>query len=184
MNTRPAALAVVALLAAFGVSRSARASVVVPQTLEQLARRATAVVRGVVVAQAASVDPATRRSVVGSTVRVVERWKGAPPDVIEVRQLGRFGRGGKLALVEGDARLTPGEDVVLFLAEGRGAEAGVWFILGFAQGKLAVRRDPRGVERLERENGGLGFVGGKIEAQPTRLPDVAALVRRVAAETP
>ena len=165
------------------VAVPARAAVVLPQTTESLTRQATAVVRGVIVSQQQGVDAAAHRSILETTIRVLEAYKGGPLETATVRQLGRAGKGGRPVLIEGDAKLAPGEEVVLFLKAGRGAEAGYWFLLGFGQGKLTVRRDGAGVPRVERDLSGLSFRKGKPAAAPTTLAALEAVVRKVAAES-
>ncbi len=104
-------------LAAFVVASRAlpaRATVVVDQTIPEMARHATLVVRGVVYAQRAQWDEHHRQIITRTFVRTTKALKGSAGPTVVVRQPG--GAIGKWrAAVEGEARFRLGEEVVLFL---------------------------------------------------------------------
>jgi hypothetical protein len=143
-----------AIVLALVAAKPAAASVAIPQTPESLTRQASAVIRGAVLSQEAGVDLAAHVRVIRTRVQVLERWTGSTPEVITVQQIGSL-HGGAAQGVAGDARFKLGEEVVLFLAEGRDAEAGYWFLLGLGQGKYAIHRTEGRATVVERTTLGL-----------------------------
>ena len=127
----PTAALPLALLLLGPAVAPAVASVVVAQSIESMAREARTVVRGTVRASSSAWDDAHRRIHTYSEVEVREVW---------VRTLGGV-VGDVGQRVDGVARLSPGEDVVLFLrADPKDAE--LFSVIGLSQGKLRV--EPRG----------------------------------------
>ena len=164
---RPIRMLVAAL--ALVVSASALASTVLALSVEEMTRRSDVVVRAQVVSQSSRREKG--RLYTFTTLEVRETWKGRPEETIVVRQLG--GVEGELATyVAGDARLEPGEEVVVFLRRNPAGEP-VYHFVGLAQAKFRIeRRDGTPVAR--RELGGLAVVDpatGRIDAErKARLP--------------
>ncbi len=126
-------VATLALLASLGVSANAGATTVRLLNLDELARKASHVVAGEVVAQ----EPLWmgRLLVTRVTLRVADCMKGACDGAqMTVHVLG--GEVDGLAMmVEGSPQLVPGEQVVLFLQPAAG---GIFRTVGMAQGKFAL----------------------------------------------
>jgi len=126
-------VATLALLASLGVSANAGATTVRLLNLDELARKASHVVAGEVVAQ----EPLWmgRLLVTRVTLRVADCMKGACDGAqMTVHVLG--GEVDGLAMmVEGSPRLVRGEQVVLFLQPAAG---GIYRTVGMAQGKFAL----------------------------------------------
>ena len=136
----PTAALPLALLLLGPAVAPAVASVVVAQSIESMAREARTVVRGTVRASSSAWDDAHRRIHTYSEVEVREVWAGGAPETLVVRTLGGV-VGDVGQRVDGVARLSPGEDVVLFLrADPKDAE--LFSVIGLSQGKLRV--EPRG----------------------------------------
>lgn len=134
MSCRPLAALVAAAFLALA-ARPAAASVAVPATVEELARASSAVVRGRVARASASWSGDHRRIDTQVEVEVVSAWRGAPPARLVVAVPG--GEAGGLAQrVVGAPRLTPGEEVVLFLWGGGAGRP--YRVTGLAQGKFEV----------------------------------------------
>lgn len=113
------------------------ASVVVPMSLDELARDAAAIVDAQVVAVHVTADTGRIERVV--SLRVIERWKGAADDVIHVRLPGGT-LGRTRTLVTGVPDLDEGGRFVLFLDRG---PAGAYRVLGLHQGAWRVSASPR-----------------------------------------
>ena len=105
-------------------------------------------------------------------LRVLEAVKGglAPGAVVAVRQLRGEGPDGTWIEVPGDARLVPGEEVVVFL-RGAGPHR---FLAALGQSKYVVARRPGAGALVTRDLGGLSF----------HLPGATAPVLPAPAEAP
>ncbi len=107
-------------------------------TLEEMAARATAIVRGRVVASwCASRGPLIYTHY---RVQVTERWKGPEVSQIEVVVPGGTA-GGVRQSFAGTPKLGEGAEYVLFLWTG---SSGLTHILGFTQGVFDLKRDSTG----------------------------------------
>ncbi len=139
VRTGTVAGVVVALWASV-LPAAARGAVVLPLTVEDLARRADAVVRGTAVG-ARSVRSADGKQIhTVTTVRVDLALKGAPPVEVEVVSPG--GRWGSVSQsVSGAPRFAPHERVILFL---RSAGPGRFRVEGLSLGKFEVVTGERG----------------------------------------
>ncbi|MBI3178195.1 MAG: hypothetical protein HYZ27_00955 [Deltaproteobacteria bacterium] len=116
-----------------------------------------------------------RRIVTVTPVTVEEVWVGSTREhVIEVSTLGGV-VGGVGQRVDGEARLVPGEQVVLFLA-GQGAR---FRVLSLAQGAFRVLPDAGAAPRVMRALDGL-TLHGSLPALPPTLPELKAAVLDVA----
>jgi hypothetical protein len=118
--------------ALLALAAPAAAAVFVAMSVEEMARGADAVVRGVVVGREARLT-ADGRIVTDVDIAVSSAWKGDPGAVVRVAVPG--GSLGWIALaVDAAATFDDGEEVVVFLAR-RGR---AWAVSGHALGKFAV----------------------------------------------
>lgn len=142
------------LLASFILGPTARASVAWIETIEGLASRSHAVVRGRVEKCEALLSADGRRVYTHAKVRCLDVWHGAAPTTLVVKTPG--GTVGDLGQrVEGAPTLRPGEEVVLFLRK-----AGTAFsVAGLGQGKFAI------------DGGEATPEVGAIERVPAPIPD-------------
>ena len=152
------------------------AATVVPQSLEQLTDRATHVVRARVGAQSSAHAPGPAGIYTFTELQVVEALKGTPPQVVRVRQAG--GTVGREAVtLEGDAVLTPGEDVLVFLS--CRPEQTACSVVGLAQGKFHLEGVKGGAVQASRDFAKTEFVRG---APPSAAPEAyAELAQRIRA---
>ncbi|HSN93382.1 MAG TPA: hypothetical protein VLS93_19280 [Anaeromyxobacteraceae bacterium] len=123
----------------------AAAAVMVPASVEELARRSDAVVRGRVIDAAARWSADGRRIVTEVEVEVAAVWSGSAPGRLRLTVPGGE-RDGVAQRMDGAPTFFPGEEVVLFLSR-RGPS---WRVSGLALGKYrvegaAARPDLRGV---------------------------------------
>lgn len=126
--------------------------------LDDLARRADYVVSGTIEAAATETDEATGLFITVSELKIDEIIEGQPPDRLEVVTFG--GRVGEIRqVVEGEAELSVGEQVVLFLRKigrpGRVSVVGMFagkFQLVENQSSLSVERS-RGMSVVDHKTG-------------------------------
>jgi hypothetical protein len=112
---------------------AARAATFAETTVEESARNADAVVRGVVVATTSRLTQGGRRIVTDVDIAVTDVWKGAPDRTVRVVVPG--GRVNGLALwVDTAPSFSPGEEVVVFLDR----KGDAWGMSGAALGKYSV----------------------------------------------
>lgn len=112
-------------------------SVVVPMSLDELARDAGTIVDAQVIAVHVTTDTGRLERVV--SLRVIERWKGPADDVLHVRVPGGT-LGRTRTLVTGVPVLGEGDRFVLFLDRTPG---GAHRVLGLHQGAWRVSASPR-----------------------------------------
>lgn len=130
---RRTATSLALLAAALGAAPAARAATFLQTTVEESAREAQAVVRGVVVSTACRLTADGRKIVTDVDIAVTSTWKGAPAGTLRVVVPG--GRLDGIALwVDTAPTFAPGEEVVVFLARGREG----WRVSGAAMGKYTV----------------------------------------------
>lgn len=174
-------------LVALGLALAApaSASAVLDRSVEEMAARSHAVVRGTVVRSEARWDASGRRIQTYTQVRVTESLKGGLSGVVVVRQPG--GRVGDLEqLASGAAAFSPGEDVVLFL-ERAPDERGAWLVGGLSSGKVALERGPAGQVHARRSLSGLELHTPAATGSTVRIVDrddlgeAAAFLERVRA---
>jgi hypothetical protein len=133
----------------------ASASVVVFETIDDMARRVPLIVRGRVARTVSGWDEGQSRIWTWAEITVTDTVKGKPPQGLllvrqpggEVDGLGQF--------VAGVARFREGEDCVLFL-EADPIEKHVWRPTALAAGKVDLVVD-RGQTIAVRNTAGLGF---------------------------
>lgn len=126
-------------LALLALSATAWATIVQALDLEQLSKKADVVVHGQVIDRAAAWNPTRSRIYTVTRVAVTDPLKGPHKKgtVIQIRQLG--GTVGDITQsIVGNARLTDGEEVMLFLNHDPAKQ--LHYIVGMAQGKYAIER--------------------------------------------
>lgn len=146
------ALAVLALV----LGLSASATIVIAQTIEQMARRSPLILRGTVLQQQSRWDDERRRINTYVELAVTDTLKGQAPRSILVRQPG--GIVEELGQrVSGTASFSPREDVLVFL-ETVPDEAGVFGVYSLAAGKVSLSPNALGEKRATRDLTGLAFL--------------------------
>jgi len=148
------------LFLALSLPGLAAGAVVIPLSRVELAARSDAVVRARVMSQATLRSPATGRILTRSRLLVLQSYKGPARTELELEQLGGTLDGATLA-VPGDAQLTRGEEVVVFL---RCREGDRCHLTGLALGKYAVRAGEGGKRTAWRAAQGLVDTRGRALA--------------------
>lgn len=145
------------------VSLFASATVVVSETIDEMARRVPLIVRGKVARSVSGWDEAHRRIWTWTELVVSDPVKGTAPKIVLVKQPGGEADGIGQA-VSGVAKFHEGEECILFL-EPAPDEAGAWRVSGLAAGKVQIVSD-QGKTVALRVLDGLSFaapVGKKVE---------------------
>jgi hypothetical protein len=177
-----ARLAAGLLLAAPG---SARASLIVKMTLEEMAVASEVVVAGTVRSVQAFWNPGRTMIFSRVAIDIWEAAKGSAPPTIEVVELGGT-LDGLSVWVPGTPQFAPGEEVVVFL--GRDRADGEWKVAGFAQGKFRIVRDRPSGQRVVQHVEPLRQVfDARLEKTaapdpfaPVPLPEFLDRIRRLA----
>ena len=159
-------------LAAWFLSPSeARATIVVPMTIEEMAIEASCVARGRVLNTQATWDDAHRRIYTYTEIEILERIhaKGEVASNVVVRTLG--GEVGNIGMkVSGTPKFTLGEEVVVFLRNDP-VDPTQFQVIGMSQGKFQVERPQKGGAVAVPSVEGLAFAkpgaGGKMMVDPT-----------------
>ena len=162
-NLRP-----LALLAT--LSTLASATVVMHETLDEMARRVPVIVRARVVRSVAAWDDQQHTIWTWTELTVTDPIKGKPPSIVLVKQPG--GEVGPIGqAVSGAATFAEGEDCVLFLQPAPN-EKPAFMVSGMSAGKVLMTQ-VKGVPSAVRDTSGLAFArpaGGKI-AELVRSPE-------------
>lgn len=147
----------------------ASATVVVHETLDDMARRVPVVVRGTVARSVAGWDDERRRIWTWTEVVVTDRLKGKVGRVVLVKQPGGEVDGLGQA-VAGAAKFREGEDCLLFL-DAAPDEPGAYRVSGLAAGKVSFTQW-KGQAAAIRDTEGLAFAApaGKL-VEPVRSPE-------------
>lgn len=149
-RSRLAALAAVCL-----VPLAAQATVVLSETIEQLAINAHVIVRGKAGPSEARWNDARTRIETWTEITVSDVIKGRLNGPVRVRQVG--GIIGKAGMsVAGEASFTEGEEVVLFL-DRPGDDGSIFVVRSMSYGKMTVEKTPLGDVRVYRDAKGLGL---------------------------
>ncbi|MFO0597728.1 MAG: hypothetical protein U0228_20645 [Myxococcaceae bacterium] len=135
-------------------SLAASATVVVYETIDDMARRVPVIVRGKVARSVSGWDDAHRRIWTWTEVVVSDSIKGKASGIVLVKQPGGEVEGIGQA-VSGAARFSPGEECVLFL-EPAPDEAGAFRPSGLAAGKVSIVTE-LGQTSAVRNTDGLAF---------------------------
>lgn len=153
-----------AVFAAFALSPAfARATVVVPQDVPTMARKADWIVRGTVRNQYADWDREHRRIYTFTEIEVLEtlhrRAAVRQGDGLVVRTLG--GEVGEIGMrVSGTARFAPGEEVMLFVRASERVQ-GTFHVVGMSQGKFTVDRSEGPAPQVVPGASGLAYARRK-----------------------
>jgi hypothetical protein len=152
-------------------------------TLEEMAARSTAIIRGRALSSSAAF--------VGSTIytrtrfQVLERWKG--PEASEVEVYAPGGTVGPLTQrYSGVPRFQSGQELVLFLWTGR---SGRTQVIGFTQGVFEVSRSSSGEAEVIRAPSGETLIspdtGAPVADEPVVMPlrQLVARIRMAAARS-
>ncbi|HEY3449313.1 MAG TPA: hypothetical protein VGK67_23355 [Myxococcales bacterium] len=136
------------------------ASVVLPTTVEALARRADLVVRGRAERSVAAASPDGKLIHTLTTVRVASALKGEAGEVVEVRTPGGT-LGDITQVVHGAPSFSAGEEVVLFLHR---ESATRFTVENLALGKFEIVRAQDGAPMVRQRAAGLAVLNpdGKI----------------------
>jgi hypothetical protein len=170
----------VAVALALGAPAPASAAVVRALDVAELCRASDVVARGVVVGSRATWEG--RRIVTLVEVRILESLKGEPGTSVVVSRPGGMIDGLAMG-VPGAAKLTVGDEVVLFLQR----KGDNYHSLGMGQGVYHVQIDARSGERIARQDlDGLAMLDatGKLTAErrapaaPLRVVDLIAEIRK------
>ncbi len=129
----PRSLFVAAVLMVLGQAALVHATVVVALSRAELTQRSARVVRATVGAQRSMWNEDHSQIITLTTLQVRETWRGAPATSLTLRQFGGE-EDGIASTIPGDAHLSPGQDVVLFLRERNGAV----FLTSLAQSAYLV----------------------------------------------
>ncbi len=169
---RCSGLLAIAALGALLAPVASRATLVRPTTVEQMARRSDAVVRGVVVSRRSVWGKGARRIVTLVEIETRAVWRGEAPTSLTVVVPGGTvdGIGQQVA---GAPEFTVGEEVALFLRRDGPAR---FRVKNLALGKFGIR----GGEAKPRLDG-VGFVRGEVTAGERLVEAMGAaeLERRV-----
>ena len=157
-----------ALLAA--ISTLASASVVMHETLDEMARRVPVIVRGRVARSVAAWDEQQHTIWTWTELTVTDPIKGKPPAIVLIKQPG--GEVGPIGqAVSGVATFTEGEDCVVFLQPAPN-EKSAFMVSGMSAGKVLMTQ-VKGVPTALRDTSGLAFArpaDGKL-AERVRSPE-------------
>lgn len=114
-------------------------------SVEQMAQKATAIVRGRIDGCRASYRGSTIYTT--CSVRVTERWKGANSTSVEVSTPGGTAQGMSQSF-SGAPTLAPGQEYVLFLWTGR---SGITQLIGLSQGVFDLNLSSKGEPVAQRD---------------------------------
>jgi hypothetical protein len=170
----------VVLAFAFAVMANMVANIAAGATLEQLsveqmAQKATAIVRG----RVSGCTGEMRGSVIYTrcTVAVTERWKGQTPPETDFITPGGAAQ-GLVQIFTGTPKFTNGDEHVLFLWAGR---SGIYQIIGLSQGKFDLKVTKAGEDEVYRSAAAermLDKAGNDVQDQPVSMT-ASELRRRV-----
>lgn len=123
---------------------AARATQIPYRSIESLGAESPVVVRGAVRDVRTYWNDTRTRILTEVTVRVSDRYKGAPAGELRIVQMGGVLDGVRMT-VAGALEWSRGDEVVLFLED---SLPGRYRVAGFSQGRFDVRRDPRSGEEF------------------------------------
>ncbi len=157
----------------------AHATVVVPLSVEQQVAQADLVVRARVVAMQSAFVPERGAILTYTELSVTDVMKGQAPATLVLRQMGGTAD-GQTMLVPGDAHLTTGDDVILFLRRDPSGGDNV-FLLSLAQSAWFVSGQRASRDLSQLTFAVLGGPAGTQLSEPGREAsvDVAELVAEI-----
>jgi hypothetical protein len=160
-----AVLAVLALTGSIAAGGVARASLILALDMPTLVSRADNIAVVDVVSVKADWNPSHQRILTTVDLVVVDSWKGAAAPATHLQVVQPGGTAGDMTMtVDGMPPFVAGERALVFL-RGRPDRASV---VGMAQGKRVVRREPAGTRWMVRapERAGADFVRPKTAGGP------------------
>lgn len=131
------------------------ATVVIAETIEEMARASTVVVRGRILQVQPQLEESSGRINTYADIQVVEVLKGPRLASILVKQPGGE-LGNRGTAVAGTGKFREGQDSVVFL-EAAPDEPGVYILRGLAAGKVDLEKSSKGELRAVRHLAGLAF---------------------------
>lgn len=131
-------LSLVVLVVALWTTTAA-ATVMLYADLARLVELSDVIVQGRIVDQNTFHDEQADEVATITTVAVDKTYFGDVGKTVQFRQWGGE-YGGKIAAIPGDARFDPYEEVVLFLADGKGEFAGMRYLVSLGQSKYRIVR--------------------------------------------
>lgn len=158
----------------------AHATQVAYRSLESLGADSPVVVRGEVSGVRTYWNDARTRILTEVSVRVSDRFKGAPSGEVRIVQMGGVLDGVRMT-VAGALQWQAGEDVVLFLED---SLPGRYRVAGFSQGRFDVERDPRTGEEfvVQARLGDVELVGSAARANAATRMSLDGLLSRALPE--
>lgn len=149
-------------------------------SLEEMAQKSTAIVRG----RATASRTAVRGPVIYTIyqVQVAEQWKGPAASQVDVAVPGGA-MGGLRQSFSGAPKLQEGTEYVLFLWTGRN---GLTQVIGLSQGKFELAKDTKGIKTASRAASTeqmLDATGAPVSDTPVRmsLQELDQRIRRATA---
>jgi hypothetical protein len=176
MKLRNGVLLGVALFLA-SVPELVGASVAEPLSVEELTRQASVVVQGRVESMESSWSEDGKRISTKVRLRVLEAWKGAPGETVEVVVPGGS-LDGIVQRVQGMAQFDEGEEVVVFLR--KPVSQAPFGVVGLSQGKLEIVREPDAQPTVVSKHEGLELIDpptGRAAAPALPAPEPLARVK-------
>ncbi len=140
------------------------ATVVISETIEEMARASTLVVRGRIVQVQPQLEEMSGRINTYADIQVTEVLKGGAVRSVLVKQPGGE-IGDRGTHVAGAGKFVTGQDTVLFL-EAATDEANVYILRALAAGKVDLEKSSKGEVKAVRHLGGLAF----YEREPNKDP--------------
>ena len=141
------------------------ATVVIAETIEEMARASTMVVRGRISQVQPQFEESSGRTNTYADIQVLEVLKGPPVGSILVKQPGGETPGRRTTYVAGTGHFLTGQDSVLFLEQATD-EPNVFILRALAAGKVDFEKSSKGELRAVRHLSGLAF----YERQPSKDP--------------
>jgi hypothetical protein len=143
------------------------ATVVIGETIEDMARASTMVVRGRVLQVQPQLEERSGRINTYADIQVIEVLKGPRVSSVLVKQPGgEIGNRG--THVAGAGQFKNGEDTVVFLEQAPD-EPGVFILRALAAGKVDFEKSSKGELKAVRHLGGLAFHDRQPNKDPLRL---------------
>lgn len=176
-------LVLVALVVAVWTTTAA-ATVMLYADLAGLVELSDVIVQGKVVDQHTFQDEKTQQVSTITTVEVAKTYYGEVGRTVKFSQWGGE-YGGQTRAIPGDAKFEPYEEVIIFLADGKGEYAGMRYLTSLGQSKFTVLRH-EGQALVFRNLTDLAFLdqnSNEIEPRPSErytleafVPELEALI--------
>ena len=155
------------LVALLLVPSAVWATVVIDETIEDMARAATVVVRGRVLQVQPQLEESSGRIYTYADIQVMEVFKGAGTGSILVKSPGgEIGNRG--TAVAGAAKFVSGQDTVLFLEQAPN-EPGVFILRALAASKVDLEKTTKGELKAVRHLDGIAFHSRTPSKEPLRV---------------